>query len=255
MRKKNWTCSWSQIICLITLERKLLECSLNLRKNDPNNYFGHFCLLKSRSSLAWRAFTRGLRPSGWHKDAECEQTSLPREINGFRLRSKPKTNWSQIRLPEESWQTRCWISLAWWCDDVQVHPIRVWQGWWGARHGRELFWRGLVGYLSCRGPGSHPTSLEAPRVQKDVGVNRKGDANPAHLPRLGSLLYTWICAINILISWIACGATWIRHPALAIGGASWTLTLSSTSSTRPRLEKAVLNDLFPDNPFSRLIAY
>jgi hypothetical protein len=33
--------------------------------------------------------------------------------------------------------------------------------------------------------------------------------------------------------------------ALAIGGASWTLTLSATSSTRPQLEEAVLNGLFP----------
>jgi hypothetical protein len=49
-------------------------------------------------------------------------------------------------------------------------------------------------------------------------------------------------------SWIACGTTWIRHPALAIGGASWTLALSSTSSTRPLLEKAVLNGLFLESP-------
>jgi hypothetical protein len=27
-------------------------------------------------------------------------------------------------------------------------------------------------------------------------------------------------------SWIACGTTWTRRPALAIGGASWTLTLN-----------------------------
>jgi hypothetical protein len=46
-------------------------------------------------------------------------------------------------------------------------------------------------------------------------------------------------------SWIVCGAAWSRHPALAIGGASWTLTLISTSSTRPQLEEAVLNGLFP----------
>jgi hypothetical protein len=31
-------------------------------------------------------------------------------------------------------------------------------------------------------------------------------------------------------------------------GASWALTLSSTSSTRPRLEKAVLNGLYPNAP-------
>jgi hypothetical protein len=43
------------------------------------------------------------------------------------------------------------------------------------------------------------------------------------------------------------GTTWIRRPALAIGEASWTLALSSTSSTRPRLEEAVLNGLFPLN--------
>jgi hypothetical protein len=36
-----------------------------------------------------------------------------------------------------------------------------------------------------------------------------------------------------------------QAPVLAIGGASWTLTLSSTSSTRPQLEEAVLNGLFP----------
>jgi hypothetical protein len=53
---------------------------------------------------------------------------------------------------------------------------------------------GLVGYLSCHGPGYHQTSLEAPRVRQDAGVNRKGDANPVHLPRLGSLLCTWIRA-------------------------------------------------------------
>jgi hypothetical protein len=46
-------------------------------------------------------------------------------------------------------------------------------------------------------------------------------------------------------SWIVCGTTWIRRPALTIRGASWTLTLSSTSSTRPQLEEAVLNGLFP----------
>jgi hypothetical protein len=46
-------------------------------------------------------------------------------------------------------------------------------------------------------------------------------------------------------SWIVCGTTWIRRPALAIGGASWTLTLSSTSCTRPQLKEAFLNGLFP----------
>jgi hypothetical protein len=49
-------------------------------------------------------------------------------------------------------------------------------------------------------------------------------------------------------SWIVCGTTWIRHPALEIGGASWTLTLSSTSSTRPQLEEAVLNGFSPETP-------
>jgi hypothetical protein len=39
-----------------------------------------------------------------------------------------------------------------------------------------------------------PTSLEASRVHQNVGVNCKGDANPAHLPRLGILLCTWIRA-------------------------------------------------------------
>jgi hypothetical protein len=38
---------------------------------------------------------------------------------------------------------------------------------------------------------------EAPRVHQDVGVNCKGDANPAHLPRLRSLFCTWICAGNL----------------------------------------------------------
>jgi hypothetical protein len=55
-------------------------------------------------------------------------------------------------------------------------------------------WRGLVGCSSCRGPGGHPTRLEAPRIRQDVEVNRKGDANPAHLPRLGSLRCTRIRA-------------------------------------------------------------
>jgi hypothetical protein len=40
----------------------------------------------------------------------------------------------------------------------------------------------------------HPTSLEAPRLHQDVGVSRKGDANPALSPRLGTLLCTWIRA-------------------------------------------------------------
>jgi hypothetical protein len=58
-------------------------------------------------------------------------------------------------------------------------------------------------------------------------------------------------------SWIVCGTTWIRHPALAIGGVSWTLALSSTSSTRPQLEEAVLNGLLPWNTplFPRLLSY
>jgi hypothetical protein len=43
-----------------------------------------------------------MRPSGRHKDAEREQTALPQEIKGFRLRSKTKTNLSRIRIPEES---------------------------------------------------------------------------------------------------------------------------------------------------------
>jgi hypothetical protein len=46
-------------------------------------------------------------------------------------------------------------------------------------------------------------------------------------------------------SWIVYGKTWMRHPALAIGGVSWTLTLSSTFSTRPQLGEAVLTGLFP----------
>jgi hypothetical protein len=29
------------------------------------------------------------------------------------------------------------------------------------------------------------------------GINRKGDANPAHWPRLGTLLCTWIRAGNL----------------------------------------------------------
>jgi hypothetical protein len=58
-------------------------------------------------------------------------------------------------------------------------------------------------------------------------------------------------------SWIVSGTTWIRRLALAIGGASWTLTLSSTSSTRPQLEEAVHNGLFPLNTplFLRLLSY
>jgi hypothetical protein len=49
---------------------------------------------------------------------------------------------------------------------------RVWQGWWGARLCRGIYCRGLVGCLLCRGPRGYPTSLEAPRVHLDVGVNR-----------------------------------------------------------------------------------
>jgi hypothetical protein len=58
-------------------------------------------------------------------------------------------------------------------------------------------------------------------------------------------------------SWIVCGKTWIRHPALAIGGANCTLTLSLTSSTRPQLEETVLNGLFPWNTplFPRMLSY
>jgi hypothetical protein len=41
---------------------------------------------------------------------------------------------------------------------------------------------------------------------------------------------------------------WIRRPALAIEGASWTLALCSTSSTRPQLEEALLNGLYPETP-------
>jgi hypothetical protein len=38
---------------------------------------------------------------------------------------------------------------------------------------------------------------KAPRLRQDVEVNRKGDANPAHLPRLGSLLCTRIRAAHL----------------------------------------------------------
>jgi hypothetical protein len=34
-------------------------------------------------------------------------------------------------------------------------------------------------------------------------------------------------------------------PVESLKNVSWTLTLSSTSSTRPQLEEAVLNSLFP----------
>jgi hypothetical protein len=54
-------------------------------------------------------------------------------------------------------------------------------------------------------------------------------------------------------SWIACGTTWTRRQALAIGGASWTLMPSF--STRPRRENSVLNGLFPDTPYPRLLTY
>jgi hypothetical protein len=70
----------------------------------------------------------------------------------------------------------------------------------------------------------------------------KGDANPAHLPRQG---FTPLHEDLRGSSWIVCGATWIRRPAFAMGVASWTLKLSSTSSTRLRLEEAVLNGLSP----------
>jgi hypothetical protein len=81
-----------------------------------------------------------------------------------------------------------------------------------------------------------------PRVRQDVEVNCKDDANPVHLSRLG---VTSLHVDSRGPSWIACGTTWTRRPALAIGGASWTMALSSTSSTRPQLEEAVLNGLFP----------
>jgi hypothetical protein len=90
------------------------------------------------------AYSRCFEFVGWLRGPRHDKnlTRLPQEINGFRLRSKTKTNRSQIRLPEERWQIRCRISLAWWCDDVQVHSERVWQGWWGARLSR--------GYIPCR---------------------------------------------------------------------------------------------------------
>jgi hypothetical protein len=34
------------------------------------------------------------------------------------------------------------------------------------------------------------TQKQHHRLRQDAGVNRKGDANPAHLPRLGTLLCT-----------------------------------------------------------------
>jgi hypothetical protein len=45
----------------------------------------------------------------------------------------------------------------------------------------------------------------------------------------------------------------LRRPALALGGASWMLTLSSTFSTRHWREKAALNGLFQWHPFLRLL--
>jgi hypothetical protein len=58
--------------------------------------------------------------------------------------------------------------------------------------------------------------------------------------------YQFLGFIAVPIRKLPCGKTLTRRSALAIGGASWTLTLSSIFSTRPRLEKAVLNVLFPD---------
>jgi hypothetical protein len=89
----------------------------------------------------------------------------------------------------------------------------------GARLGRELFWRGLVGCSSCRGSGNHSTCLEAPRTRQDVEVNRKGDANPAHLPRLGSSFARGFA--RVILDRVR--GNWITRPALAIGGASSTL--------------------------------
>jgi hypothetical protein len=109
--------------------------------------------------------------------------------------------------------------------------------------GHGLFWRGLVGCLSCRGPGSFPTSLEAPRVTSGRRRQSQSRCKPSAFAAPG---VTPLHVDSRGSSWITCGTTLTRRPAPAIEGASWKLTLSSTSSTRPRLEKAVLNGLFPD---------
>jgi hypothetical protein len=112
-------------------------------------------------------------------------------------------------------------------------------------------------------------------MKKDIDVYRKGDANPAHLPRLGSLLCTWIRAGHLgscagqpgsgtrLSPWLGADrpgvspwlgadrpgvSPWLGADRPGVSpwlGVSWALTLSSTSSTRPQLGEAVLNGLFP----------
>jgi hypothetical protein len=82
--------------------------------------------------------------------------------------------------------------LTSWVDNPR--PLGCPQMNWGRTLKKALFGRGLVECSSCRGSGSHSTCFEAPRLSQDVNVNRKGDANPAHLPHLGSLLCTWIRA-------------------------------------------------------------
>jgi hypothetical protein len=88
---------------------------------------------------------------------------------------------------------------------------------------------------SIRKSGSIAKAMQIQRIQRAWG-------HSLHVDSRGSF-------------WIACETNLTRRPALAIGAASWTLTLSLTFSTRPRLKKAVLNGLFPDTPFPRLLAY
>jgi hypothetical protein len=48
--------------------------------------------------------------------------------------------------------------------------------------------------------------------------------------------------------WIVCGTSWIRHPALAIGRASWTLTLSSILLPAHSWERPFLTAFSPETP-------
>jgi hypothetical protein len=58
----------------------------------------------------------------------------------------------------------------------------------------------VVGYSGEASSDVHRVAdlcFEAPRLRQDFEVNRNGDANPAHLPRLGSLLRTRIRAAHL----------------------------------------------------------
>jgi hypothetical protein len=91
--------------------------------------------------------------------------------------------------------SRCRISPAGWCDDVQVLQGKVWKGWWGARLGRGLLWRGLVRCLSCRGPRSLPTSLVATSSVLGRRFQSHGRCKPSSFAATGDC--TWIRAAHL----------------------------------------------------------